>query len=229
MKTTIKNDPAALVLFFVALFSLTSCLTSKKMDKFVAKHYNNELPKLGKKKKAEIMVTGSAPSNNSAISTTVHKTNNFLPLIVYWQWKHRQTCSLNSAIAVTNFSNTINATATKGLSQKLNNQTLELTVEEAPSGFSMVVNEHMIWLVYAYSWAKVYIEPDYKDLVVSYKMLQPDGNLKTGKITVKNTDKNKGLRFFQSWKSATTEYLDAYNANLTTMTKSFVTQLTSEL
>ncbi len=229
IKMTIKKNPAAFVLLFAAVFSLSSCLTSKKMDKFVAQHYNNELPKLAKKKKADIVVMSTVPSANSSISTTVHKTNSFLPLIVYWQYKHRQNCSLNSAIAVTNFTNTINATATKGLSQKLNSNKLELTVEEAPSGFSMVLNEHMVWLVYAFSWAKIYIEPDYKDLVVSYKMLQEDGSLKTGKIIVKNTDKAKGLRFFQSWKSATSEYLSDYTANLTTMTRSFVTQLTNEL
>ncbi len=229
MKMPETKKHTALLALFALLFSLSSCLTSKKMDKFVANHYNNELPKPDRKKKAEIVVTSTVPSVNSSISTTVHKTDNFLPLIVYWQYKHRQSCTLNSAIAVTNFTNTINASATKGLSQKLNSNKLELTVEEAPSGFSMVLNEHMVWLVYAFSWAKIYIEPDYKDLVVSYKMLQGDGTLKTGKIIVKNTDKNKGLRFFQSWKSATSEYLSSYNANLTTMTRSFVTQLANEL
>jgi hypothetical protein len=199
------------------------------MDKFVATHYNNELPKIDKKKKADIIVTSTVPTGNSAISTTVHKTNRLLPLIFYWQYKHSQSCSLNSAIAITNFTNTINASATKVLSQKLNSNKLELTVEEAPSGFSMVLNEHMIWLVYAFGWAKVYVEPDYKDLVVTYKMVQGDGTLKTGKIIVKNTDKAKGLRFFQSWKSATSEYLSSYNANLTAMSRSFVTQLSNEL
>ena len=87
----------------------------------------------------------------------------------------------------------------------------------------------MIWLIYAFSWAKVYIEPDMKDLIVAYKLVGSDTAVKTGKITIKNTDKNKGLRFFQSWKSATSEYLAEYNAQFTNMTKTFVSQLTNEI
>ena len=211
------------------LLTLSSCLTSKKLDKFVAAQYGNELPRPGKKKKAEIEVTSLTAPGNSQISTTVHKTDKFLPLLVYWKYNHRQRCSLNPSIAVTNFSNAINSLATKGLIEKLDNRKLELTVEQAPSTFSLVAKENMIWLVYAFSWAKVYIEPDMKDLIVAYKLVGSDTAVKTGKITIKNTDKNKGLRFFQSWKSATSEYLAEYNAQFTNMTKTFVSQLTNEL
>lgn len=93
----------------------------------------------------------------------------------------------------------------------------------------MVSNEHMVWVIYAFSWAKIYIEPDAKDLVISYRVTQADQTLKTGTVTVKNTVRNKGLRYFQSWKSAKNEYLTAYNSNLTTMAKSFVGQLALEL
>jgi len=229
MRTFKKKNGFAFIILAITLFSLSSCLTAKKLDKFVAAQYNNELPKLNKKKKADIDITSISTTNNSAISTTVHKTDKFLPLLVYWKYDHRQSCSLNPSIAVTHFSNGVNAAATKGLVEKLNGRKLELTVEQAPAAFSIVAKENMIWLVYAFSWAKIYIEPDSKDLVVSYKLMDADNALKTGKITVKNTNKNKGLRFFQSWKSATSEYLAEYNANLTTMTKSFVTQLTQEL
>jgi hypothetical protein len=211
------------------LLTLSSCLTSKKLDKFVAEQYNNELPKPSKKKKAEIEVMSSNPIDNSQISTTVHKTDKFLPLLVYWKYDHRQICSLNPSISKTNFSNAINSLATKGLIEKLNGGKLELTVEQAPSAFSVVVKENLIWVIYAFSWAKVYIEPDMNDLIVSYRLMDSKAGIKTGKISVKNTDKNKGLRFFQSWKSATSEYLSEYNANYTSMTKTFVSQLTNEL
>jgi hypothetical protein len=118
---------------------------------------------------------------------------------------------------------------TKSLADKLNGRKLELTMEQVPAAFSIVSKEQMVWVVYAYSWAKVYVEPDFKDLVVSYKVMDADKALKTGQIIVKNTDKNKNIRFFQSWKSATSEYLAAYNVNLTNMAKSFLTQLTQEL
>ncbi len=227
---TIMKQTRVFPIIFLAciVFNLSSCLTSAKLDKFVAAQYNNELPKSSKKKKMEFEVTSRLPANNSQISTTVHKTDKFLPLIVYWKYNHRQSCSLNPSIAVSNFSNAVNTLATKGLIEKLNGRKLELTVEQAPSAFSLVAKENMIWLVYAFSWEKIYIEPDMKDLIVAYKLVGGEGD-KTGKITVKNTDKNKGLRFFQSWKSATSEYLTEYNANFTTMTKTFVSQLTNEL
>ncbi len=111
----------------------------------------------------------------------------------------------------------------------MNGRKLELTIEQLPSVFSLVAKENMIWVVYAYSWSKIYIEPDFKDLVVAYKLDGGGPGEKTGKITVKNTEKNKSLRFFQSWKSATSEYLSGHNSNFTSMTKNFVSQLASEL
>lgn len=220
------------ITFLVLVFStilLSGCLTAKKLDNFVAAQYNNELPKSNKKKKVDIEVTAVSSSNNGAISTTVHKTDKFLPLIVYWKYDHRQSCSLNPLIPVSNFSNGINSAPMRILTEKLQGRKLELTVKQAPTNFSIVLKENMVWLVYAFSWAKIYIEPDAKDLVVDYKLLDADKEVKTGTITVKSTDKNRGIRYFQSWKSATSEYLDAYNANLSNMSKSFVTQLVQEL
>lgn len=223
-----QTPARGLVLLCLLALTFTSCLTSAKLDKFVATQYNNELPKPGKKKKAEIEISSTLPTAHSEISTTVHKTDKFLPLLVYWKYDHRQRCSLNPAIAVTHFSNAIHNLATKALLDKLNGRKLELTVEQAPSAFSIVAHENTVWLIYAVSWEKIYIEPDTRDLVVAYKAGDGEGS-KAGKITVKNTDRNKSLQFFQSWKSATSEYLSAYNANFTTMSKNFISQLTNEL
>ena len=119
--------------------------------------------------------------------------------------------------------------STRALSDKLQGKKLELLVEQAPATFSIVLKENLVWLIYGFSWAKIYIEPKLDDLVVSYKVKDANNTLKTGTITVKNNDKNRGIRFFHSWKSATSEYLGEYNTNFTTMTKAFVTQLSQEL
>ena len=50
-----KGKFFALTVAIIALFSFTSCLTAKKLDRFVAEHYNHEVPK--QKKKTEIIVT----------------------------------------------------------------------------------------------------------------------------------------------------------------------------
>ena len=225
----LRPDFRSLSLFVFSLFVLTGCLTSAKMDRYVAEQYNNQLPKKDKKMKADIVVNTTLHCDAEMISLTKQKTSKVVPLIVYWSMDWRHTCTLNPAIAVTGFSNAVNALSSKGLAQKLAGQHLELTVEQAPSAFAIVDKSHMIWLIYAINWDKIYVEPDFKDLVVSYKLTGADNNSKTGRITIKSNAENKGIRFFQSWKSATSEYLADYNSNLSLMTKSFVNKLMEEV
>lgn len=198
------------------------------MDRFVAEQYNGEIPGEQNKKKSGITVLSNIPSSSN-ISTTVQKTSKVLPLIVYWQWDYRHTCNLNPAIGVTNFTNAINSFSNKSLSPKLHGQTLELTVEQIPTAFAIVDKAHVIWVIYAFSWDKIYVEPDGKDLIVSYKLLQNNNTTKTGTISIKNNEQNTGIQFFQSWKSATTEYLEDYNAGITNMAKNFINKLVEEL
>jgi hypothetical protein len=223
MKPLINSFKTAILL--ACLLSFTSCLTAKKLDAHVRKEYNNELPK-PRKAKADIVVNMMNPTGGTVISTTKHKTDKFLPLLFYWKYDHRQACEMNNAIALTQFANTINSAASKPIEQKLNGQKLELSVEQIPSAFAIVAKENVVWLIYAIHWAKIYVEPDPKDLVVRYKLGDTG---KTGTITIKNTSTNQNIRFFQSWKSATSEHLSEYNAKLGVMTKSFITQLAAEI
>lgn len=218
------------VLLLIPTIFFSSCLTSKKMDAYISDQYNNEIPKVNKRKQVpDITFSSALPAATTNISTTAPHTK-ILPLIVYWSIDSRHTSTLNSGIAATNFCNEVNALAKKGLTQKLNGQKLELTMEQAPATFALVDKTHAIWLlIYAIHWDKVYIEPDVKDLVVSYKLYNADNTIKTGKITVKNTENNKNLRFFQSWKSAVSEHLADYDTNVTAMTRKFVDQLMKEL
>lgn len=219
---------SAILLFSISLFS--GCLTSKKMEAFVAAQYNNQLPKPDKKKNTDITVSTSITTPTDAIATSYKKTTNVLPLLFYWEWDYRRHCVLNPAIGVNHFTKTLNQQANKGLTQKLNGGKLDLVVEEVPAAFALADKAHMIWLVlYAISWDKIYIEPDFKNLVVSYKFSQNGTEIKTGKIAIKNNQENKNLRFFQSWKTATTEFLTRYNIDISDMTKSFVTELMAQL
>jgi hypothetical protein len=208
---------------------MSGCLTSKKMDKFVGNQFNNELPKQDKKKNSDISITSLISFGSDNISTTETKTSNMLPLIFYWQWNYKNTCTLNPAIALNTFTKSIYAQANKGLNQKLNGQKLELTIEQIPNAFVIDDKAHLIWLIYAFGWDKISIQPDLKDLIVSYKILQTDSAVKSGKISIKNNEQSKALRFFQSWKSATSEYLIQYNDDITNMTKTFVAKLIQEL
>lgn len=220
-----KNQCSNPFVLLVCTICLTSCLTSKKMDAYVASQYGNELPK-PKKNKADITISSAFSSADNHISTTIQKTSHFLPLIVYFQYDYRHTCTLNPLIGVTQFSNTISSSSTK-LSQKLNGQTLELTVEQVPSAFAIVDKGHL--LLFVISWDKIYVEPDFKDLIVSYKLLQGDTVVKKGKINIRNQERNRGIGMFQSWKSSVREYLSSYESNMTAMSKNFITKLLDEL
>ena len=217
---------------FLSVLLITSvggCLSAKRMDKYVADQYNDELPQPNKKAKADILVTAPLAATSKSISTSLAKTDNFLPLIIYWKYKHRITCTLNPVIPVTGFTNAVNTLSSRALAKKLDGKKLELTVEQIPVAFSVVANEQMVVPVYPITWTKVYVEPDFKDLIVSYKATSTDGTMKTGTITEKNPDRKKGFNFLQSWKSATSEYLSSYDATLNAMTKSFVDDLAKEL
>jgi hypothetical protein len=217
------------ILIVFSLFSLAGCLSPRKFDSFVSSQFNDQLPKLAKKNAADITVSSVYSPVTTDLSTTVRKTSKVVPLIVYWSYDYRHTCTLNPLIAVNNFTNTVNSLATKTLAPKIAGKKLELNVEQVPNQFALVDKAHIIWIVYAISWDKIYMEPDFKDLVVSYKLIENGNAVKTGKITVKNNMKNKGLRFFQSWKSAVSEHLGDYNVGFTNMTRSFVNQLGEEL
>ncbi|MFT3845615.1 MAG: hypothetical protein QM725_11215 [Lacibacter sp.] len=229
MKKLLTTANLHFIIVSVVLFTHSACLTPKKADSYIAEQYGNQLPKLNKKKIENIDVKSTSNSNNNLISTTIKKTDKFLPLIVYWKFDHRIKSSLNPAIAITNFTNNLNSAASKELIQKLNGRKLELTVEQVPVTFSLVYKENVIWVIYAFSWTKIFVEPELTDLVVSYKLTESGDVIKTGTITIKNTDSNKGLRLFQTWKSAFSEYIIQYNTNNRIMTSLFVKQLLAEI
>ncbi len=218
----------SLVALTTFLITFSGCVTPKKYDEFVAKQYNNQLPNQPRNK-AGIAITPLVPNNSSQISTTIGKNDRFLPLLVYWRHDYRKICLLNTNIALANFSNAVNSLTPGSLVEKMNGEKLELVVEQAPSTFALVTNEHTAWLLFVtIGWTKNYIEPDLKDLVVSYK-LGDGADAKTGRIVVKNPDTDRSQRTYAAWKVATSEYLAEYDASITTMTKTFVDQLVREL
>lgn len=219
---------AAFILTITIMFS--SCLTAKKMDRFIAKQYNNELPKVGKKSDSLIIISSKVGDQFKSLSMTDTKTTNMLPLIVYWQWNYNNTCTLNSQIFINSFTKTLNTQFGQQISQKLNGQKLELTVEEVPRGFKFEEKVHVIFLLLAYStWERIELHPEKSNLVVSYKTTGNGTTAKTGKILIKNLEQTRGLRFFQTINSAISEYIREYNSDITIMTKSFARELIGEL
>ena len=140
------------------------------------------------------------------------------------------TCTLNPAIPVNTFKTAFQTYAnTNGLKQKLDGQKIELSIDKIPNVFVLNDRSHSIWLVYLYSWDQITFRPQETDMVVSYKISKNNEVTKEGTITIANSDKIAKLKFFQSIKVATAQYLDQYNESIKAMTKKVADQLAAEI
>lgn len=211
---------------------MSGCLGPKKINKWVSRHYEGALLPATGKTNESVTITSSLAQGDDKWSTTEKKTSHFLPLLFYWQWDYKNTCILHTKIVVNNFTTTVGAYAgKKGLKQKLQGQHLQLSVDEAPNTFAIDDKGHMIWvIIYAFGWDNLIVEPQRRDLVVSYKLLGQDGaEVKKGVIRIADRDAGIELKMFQSLKKKTGQYLDQYDAQLTAMSKAVVDKLLTEL
>ena len=220
-----KVNFSTTIIILILSFALTSCHIARKIDRHVAGQFNNQLPKPDKRADTTIAVKTSLPSDPNVISVTTKKWKHNLPLILYWKYDYRHTCLLNPAIGVNYVRKSIHQQTNK-LKQKLNGQQLELTIEQIPQSFAIVDKGTILLLLI--SWNKFYVEPDAKDLIVSYKVLK-DGTLtKSGRLTISNVQKKAGIRFAQSLRSCVSEFLGRYNTDMTEMSKMIVNKLMEE-
>jgi hypothetical protein len=217
-------------ILYIATILLSGCLGPKKINKWVAKQYS-EVPPPTKKKSDVISITSSANTMGDKLSETEKKTSNVIPLIFYWQYDYKNTCTLNPQIAVNNFTSTVLSYSNKGLKQKLNGKRIELNIQMIPTSFAIDDKGHIVWvIVYAFSWDKLTVVPEDKDMIVSYKVFNADNTAyKDGTITISNTDKGITLGMFQSLKKKTWQYLDQYDESITTMSKKVIDKIVAEL
>ncbi|MBS1666158.1 MAG: hypothetical protein JST58_02165 [Bacteroidetes bacterium] len=228
LKITLLARQLFLFSFFLCLFQ--SCLGPKKINKWVATQYG-ATPAPTKPKTDLIKISSNLPSMDNRLSTTEKKTSHLLPLLFYWQWDYKNTCSLNPQIAVHNFTSTVMSYSNKGLKQKLNGRRLELTIEKIPTRFAIDDKGHLIWVIlYAFGWETLTLQPEDNIMVVSYKLFNTDNSMaKDGSINIQNSDKKLTLGMLQSLKKKTFQYLEQYDASITTMSKTFVDKLYAEL
>ena len=219
------------LIYSAALIFITGCLGPKKIDKWVNRHYDAAIPQSSAKTNESITIISSLASVDDKASHTEKKTSHFLPLLFYWQWDYKNTCVLNTKIAVNNFTATVNTYANKkGLKQKLHGQHLQLSLDQVPNIFAIDDKGHVIWIIYAFTWDELTVQPERKELIVSYKLLQQDGTeAKSGVITIPDNDKGVVLQMFQSLRKKTGQYLDQYDTQITAMSKAVIDKLYIEL
>jgi len=224
---TKMTKTATVVLFGMTI--LTSCLTAKKVDKQVAKQYADKEQGQRKKQTDLISITSPLISTDNRISTSETKTSKMLPLLLYWSWDYKNTCTLNPQIPINTFTTTVLNYAGRRLNDKIKGQKLELVVDKIPNQFAIDDKAHLIFFGYAFGWDNVSIKAESMDIVVSYSLSKDNLEVKKGVISIPNFNDKRNLGMFTSWKKATTEYLDQYDQNIATLSKLVVDKLVSEL
>lgn len=232
MKPTPKRSnrqPYFVVLIFMTLL-LNACIGPKRIDKWVAMHYN-QVPLPVKKKSDLVNIQSTLPTTGNKLSETTKKKGSLLPLIVYWKWTYGNTCNLNPQMGINHFTTTVMNQATRSLKQKLNGQTLELTLEKLPATFDLDDTGHAIFvLLYVFSWEKVKIQPQDKELLVSYKVYDSNRVVtKTGRVVVPVTQTAVNVGLYKSVKKKTWHYLEQHDASIIAMSKTVVEKIAAEL
>ena len=214
-------------LLIAALFS--SCLTTKKVDSFIEEHEGGYSTKL-KTSDYITLTTPGFPKTEQA-SVTAKGKNKVLPLLVYWRFEWSRIPTLNPYIPI----NTINSTIiqyanTKKLKEKLNGQKLELTIDKVPTTFSLTYRDELVYFVFYYiQWGRVFIVPQKQDITFSYRLVKDGVETKKGAITIADPSKPLDLKFLQSVKKMTWNYLDDYDNMIRVMSREFVDRLMGEI
>jgi hypothetical protein len=217
-------------LFGAVLILSGSCLGPKKIDKWVDQKYAGTLPVQPKKANDYLSIKSTLVSTDDNLSNTTKKTSKVLPLIFYWQFDYKNTCTLNPQIPISNFTKTAIPYANrKGLKQKLNGRTIELSIDKLPNMFAINDRGHVIWFIYAFGWDVLTIFPENNEMLVSYRVLDNGQEVRKGIISIADSLKPVTLKMMQSLKKRTWQFLDDYEVNITAMSKLAIDKLIAEL
>ncbi|HTF30793.1 MAG TPA: hypothetical protein VK625_18190 [Flavitalea sp.] len=218
----------ALALIMIA--GMTGCITARKVDKWVGRHYAQTVPT--KFKTADYItfkIENSLPADR--VSETKKTNGQVIPALLYWKWKHETTSVLNVMLPAGNFTNSFIAQANaKKIKEILNGGSLVVTIKSNPADFRFHEDGWLVFvLVYYIAKEKIYVEPVNSDLSFDYTLTKPTGETKTGSINIANPNIEKQPRLFQSLKGAVKEYLDASDSHIKNMSKELVDKLIVEI
>lgn len=220
---------STIIAAFALLLFTSGCLTAKKMDGWIEEYEGGFTTKL----KTSDYITVVTPELPKSDLSSVSQKGKYklVPAIFYWKSERSVVSSLNPYIPVVNINSTILQYAnTKKLKEKLNGQKIELTINKVPAVFNLVDRYQMIFfVVYYVHWEKVFISPQKQDLIISYRILKENTEIKKGTITVADPSKPRDLKFLQSVKKMTWNYLEEYDNIIKAMSKEFTDKLLLEI
>lgn len=217
-------------LTFTVTAFLVSCSTSKRIDKWVGKHYGETVPT--KIKSADYITFSVRDSiGNGKVSSTRKTNSQVIPALLYWQWKSENSATLNVMLPMNSFvSGFLAQTNAKNLKQKLNGGHLNIMVGENPGNFRLQDRGWIVYLILAYvGSSKIYVEPSNISYSVDYSFVSAAGETRSGTVTVSNPNKERVPRFFQSLKGAIGEYLTLSDSHVSSIAKELADKMMIEL
>lgn len=200
------------------------------MNKYIARQYGESVIPV-KMKSSYISLNSSLINSDDKPSITVKYSKKLVPLLFYWRSVTVLTSTLNAKIPVGTFASAFSTYANgKGLKHKLNGNKLEISIDKIPQSFTLNDDYTLIIPIVAkISVERIWFSPEKNDLVLSYKITGDSTGEKSGTIMVADANKIQRLKFLQSKKNATIEYLNQYDDNIKAMAKNAVEQIISEL
>src|SRR5262249_4735447 len=153
-----------------------SCLTPKKLDKWIDQHYQGlEQPQKKNSKVSTnnyLVVNSNVPSTGDQYSNSEKVNSYLLPLLFYYKYDYRLSSTINPKIGVDNFTRTVLSYSNKkGLKQKLNGRTVELSLDSIPHVVDSDDNGYYVWVIlFGFGQEAISVQPQTRNMVVSYKI-----------------------------------------------------------
>lgn len=225
----LKNNCFSSVLLAALLSVTTGCLTAKKVDKWIDKHYDGNVTDKGKGSDYITFRVGDSLGNR--LSSTDRAGAHMLPLLFYWEWHYALASQITVRAPFNSFTSSFVSYAnSKGLKDKLNGRSLELTVHANPANFSIHDKGNLVFLLLFYvSSETIYITPESGRFKVSYRVLENGQEVKSGVVSVANTNKEVVQKILQSTRKMVGKYLDVCDENMQKMSRQLVDELMYEL
>jgi len=222
----------AVIFVFALTFAFTSCIGPHKIDKWVARHYQDEPIDPPRHKNEQIdFVSKPDKPDGDVPSVTEPIRRHMLPLLFYWNYDYSWASTMNASFSMNNFMKTVDSYSARAVKEKLNGNHLELSITQLPHAFTLEDKGWYIWIVlYGFGAETISLQPPGVAMVVSYRVLDAGGReVKTGSITVHDPTERVNLKMFHSLKKTTYKYLTQYDATIAAMSKQFVDKLLIEL
>jgi len=198
--------------FTVSFF--TSCISTEKLTSFVKPKFVNSV---NETENSNIIFDFSKLDTIENIVQSEKLKSYIIPAILFWQWENNIKCQINPQSVGNMFkSYFIDYAKSLGLSEKLENQNLEIKIEKLPSSFIYVDKGYTIILIVGYSISELEaIYPEKQDIVIKYKLRENGQDVKSEELTIINKD----TAIKNTWRTASTRiftkiYVEQFEKNI---------------